>query len=94
MSIGVDVNWKKIVAKEWIWFICTTLGVLLFLNLILFIASEANIFEDFWEPLFNTRNRDHDSVLLVTILPIGIVYFIRFTVCAVKQLRKKEVGNK
>jgi len=91
MSIGVDVNWKKIVAKEWIWFICVAGGVLLVWSIINPVFSSGAIFI---EVLLNSYDSNHEEAKVMTIVPICLVYFIRLTVWGIKELRKKEAGNK
>lgn len=77
LSVGLNVNWKKRVAKEWLWFICSVLVVLLVWIIILWSSQEGL-----------------EGLSFLTIVSVVLVYFIRLTVWAVKQLRSNETGNK
>ena len=68
--------WKKRVAKEWIWFICTFvcgMGLSFLLNYI------------YWEGL-----RSWIAIFIVWILIMAIIYAIRLTDWAIKQVKRED----
>lgn len=71
------MSWKRKVAKEWLWFICTFAGALLFAII-------------FGETICKALYLGVEEGLLVLVVPIAFVYFIRLTVWSIKQLRKGE----
>ena len=75
------MNWKKKIAKEWIWLICTYAGVFL-ANIILFSTTTW-----YWEEM---RYIAPQRQMILMIWPVAFVYFIRLTIWAIKELRKPE----
>jgi uncharacterized membrane protein len=86
------MNWKRRLAKEWLWLICSILGVLLGVHIFGLIVSSAHGYGyfstmgEFWKELFDLSA----EALLFIIIPIVLLYCIRLTVWAIKQVRKKE----
>ena len=86
------MSWKRKLAKEWLWFISSILGVLLALHIFGLIISSAHGYDffstmgEFWKELFDLSA----EALLFIIIPIVLIYCIRLTVWAIRQIRKKE----
>jgi Na+/alanine symporter len=68
------MNWKKSIAKEWVWLLCTVLGV--FLILVLGSVVVGGLKRIFVSP---------ESVVTGAIT----VYLIRLTAWSIKQISKK-----
>jgi len=77
------MSWKKIVAKEWLWLMCTVGGVLLLWSLAACIHSSVTV-SGYWEGLLEVDS----DVQTVTIGSIAFVYFVRLTAWAIKQVKK------
>ena len=82
------MNWKKKVAKEWLWFICTVAGVLLSWSIFSLIMDIS--VKDYWEGLLKTHKRGYTEPQIATVVPIAFVYFIRLTIWAMRQVKAKE----
>lgn len=80
------MTWKKRVAKEWIWLLVTTFSVLLLMGAfsywkgMSFVGSLDNILEGGKRGVTGARE--------VFSVGIGVVYFFRFTLWSIKQLKK------
>jgi hypothetical protein len=72
------MNWKRRVAKEWLWFICTIIGGIIFWSILIFGLVKPKDAGDTFGIFF-----------FVTI--VG-VYLIRSIFWSVRQLRKKSRG--
>jgi hypothetical protein len=69
------MTWQKRIAKEWIWFICTLVGALIIAPVCLVISGDRINFV---------------GVIILTFILMLAVYFIRLTVWAIKQVKRKE----
>ena len=67
--------WQKRVAKEWIWFICSLIGGSIVSPVCLVIGG---------------YGIDFLGVIIFTFILMLVVYAIRLTVWAIKQVKKKE----
>ena len=77
------MTWQKRVAKEWIWFICTFVGSLIFwLLYIIIMAGFFKGIDEFWKYLGYT--------IINAISLMLVIYVIRATVWAIKQIKRKE----
>jgi len=77
------MTWQKRVAKEWIWFVCTFAGSIIFWLLYIIINTGfLKVFNEFWKYLGYT--------IINAITLMLVVYAIRTTVWAIKQLKRKE----
>ena len=70
------LNWKRWIAKEWMWFMCVVLGAGLFTIIILVLVEEPE------------RNPAVAAALFFLIL--AAFFFLRITFWAIRQVRKKE----
>ena len=87
------MNWKRKIAKEWLWFVFTIVGGFLFWSIIFaFFLPRASVLGDYWEPLFSSSNSYHDVALFFTLVPILLTYFIRISIWAIKELRRQEAN--
>ena len=77
------MNWKKRIAKEWLWLICLAIGDFIAWS-IFFDLLPRTTFGEGWEGAF-----EDTGIRLLVISPIILVYFIRLTIWAIKVLRRK-----
>ena len=81
-------NWKRKIAKEWIWLICTVTGVLLAWNIFAYLLPDVTI-SGFWEEIFTDT-----LLLLIVISSIAFLYIIRLTIWAIKELGRPNMKSK
>ena len=74
------MSWKKRVAKEWLWLICTVVGGM-FMWSILISFDPDHSFSYYWDSLFEL-----DEGLFLTIGSTAGAYLIRLTVWSIKQI--------
>ncbi len=77
------MSWKKIVAKEWLWLMCTVGGVLLLWGIASGIHSSVTV-SRYCEGVLEADS----DVQTVVIGSIAFVYFVRLTTWAIRQIRK------
>ena len=92
------MNWKKLVAKEWLWFICSCLGVFLVwlaLHLILqsiyphhdYVSPELDPAKIFAEDRENYYNYS-ETINFLSAIAIPLIYLMRITIWALRTIKK------
>ena len=76
------MSWKKRIAKEWLWLICSAIGAFIAWSIFFDIAFDA--IGKSWEDTFGSTIH-----FLLVVSPIVLLYFIRLTIWAIKVLRRK-----
>jgi hypothetical protein len=82
------MNWKKRIAKEWIWFLCMVAVVLLFWSVVTSLEPKQKL-DWFLYSLVWARGIRYENALFITVMSIAILYVVRFTAWSIKQFIKK-----
>ncbi len=77
------MTWRKRLAKEWLWLTGTVAATLVGWTVFCFFYPHASV-DLYWRLLL----KGHERVTTFTVIPIGCVYFLRFTVWSIKQAKR------
>ena len=74
---GDPMNWKKLIAREWLWLMSIVLCVLICWEIYMVIIGE---YSNFW--IDWGRN-----TVFIFLGPIALVYFVRLTLWSIRQFK-------
>jgi len=81
------MNWKRRMATEWLWLMCTIAGVCLLWSVIYYLCSGLRP-DEYWEYLFKRKRRGFTDAQVQTAVLVTVVYLTRLTIWAIGQVKK------
>ena len=81
------MDWKERIEREGIYFGFVLGGVLLWWTIFAFLIPVK--VSEYWVPLLDIGHTHHKGNLLITIVPMGLVYLIRLIAWPIKQFSKE-----
>ena len=84
------MSWKGRVTREAVWVICAVAGGLLASRIFDFMRPETMVWS--WNDLAYFRSRPYKDPPITAMVSIGVVYFVRLSVWAIKGIKRRWRG--